>query len=165
MRVVVDDPHEVVEKFTDEQLVSSQDSSLPGSAWSKVRLSLQASEEEDGGEALLHEVRSLPGGPRVVGDEVVGRDDVTGVVLLVPTEPQALIMMVQPRCQVSPLLETPASQDPEGEQPGPTAAPVETILQETLRPVASSLGPGQAGGRTEPASMESDFYYKYQKII
>ena len=165
VRVVVDDPHEVVEKFTDEQLVCCQDSRLPGSSLTKVRLGLQTSEEEDGGEALLHEVRGLPVCPGVVGDEVVGCDDVTGVVLLLSTQPQTLIVLLQPRCQVSPLLETPGRQDPVSEEPGPAAAPVETILEETLRPVASSLGSGQAGGRTEPASsMAQHSYKKYQEV-
>ena len=132
VRVVVDDPHEVVKKFTDEQLVFSQGSALLRSTWSEVRLGLEASEEEAGGEALLHEVRRLPVGPIVVSDEVVGRHDVTGVVLLVTTQPQVLIVTVQSRRQLSPLLETPAGQDPEGQEPGPAAAPVETILQETL---------------------------------
>ena len=165
MRVVVDDPHEVVEKFTDEQLVSCQDSSLLRSASSKVGLGLQTSEEEDGGEALLHEVGRLPGGPLVVGDEVVGGEDVTGVVLLVPTQPQTLVMLVQPRCDLSPLLEASARRDPVGQQPGATAAPVETILQETLPPVGSGLGQPQARGRTEPASRDQYYYRKHQELI
>ena len=165
MRVVVDDPHEVVEQFTDEQLVHSQRPGLPGPAWTKVGLGLETPQEEDGGEALLHQVRRLPAGPRVVGHEVVGRQDVTGVVQLLPPQAQALVVLLQPWCQLPPLLEAPARQESEGQEPGPAATAVETILQETLLAVGPGLGQPQAGGRTEPASMESDFYYKYQKII
>ena len=162
MRVVVDDPHEVVEQFTDEQLVVSQSSGLPGPARTKVGLCLETPQEEDGGEALLHEVRRLPGGPRVVGHQVVGRQDVPGVVQLLPPQTQTLVVLLQPWCQLPPLLETPARQEPEGQEPSPAATAVETVLQETFHSVGPGLGQSQAGGRTEPADGKT-YYYNYSK--
>ena len=113
VRVVEDDPHEVVQEQGSLELLQGK-CGVRRRRWT-VASQLQDPQEKERSQGLLHESWSRPMSSLLMGDKAVDSADILRAVHLVPLQPEALVRGSQ--LEAVPLVQRPTGHQAESEGP------------------------------------------------